>query len=52
VPLLEVDDVHEARAELVAAGVEVVGEIERDSAWEWLSFRGPDGNLYELGSLL
>ena len=46
----EVDDVRCARAELLAAGVEVVGEIERDSDWEWLHVRAPDGNLYELAS--
>lgn len=50
VPLFEVDDLQAAHAELVAAGVEVIGEIERDASWEWLNFRGPDGNLYELGS--
>lgn len=48
VPLFEVDDLQAARAELVATGVEVIGEIERDATWEWLTFRGPDGNLYEL----
>jgi catechol 2,3-dioxygenase-like lactoylglutathione lyase family enzyme len=48
VPLFEVDDLRAARAELVAAGVEVIGEIERDASWEWLTLRGPDGNLYEL----
>jgi catechol 2,3-dioxygenase-like lactoylglutathione lyase family enzyme len=48
VPLFEVDDLHAARAELVAAGIEVIGEIEGDASWEWLTFRGPDGNLYEL----
>ena len=50
VPLFEVDDLQAARAELVAAGVEVIGAIERDASWEWLNFRGPDGNLYELAS--
>jgi catechol 2,3-dioxygenase-like lactoylglutathione lyase family enzyme len=50
VPLFEVDDVRRARAELVAAGHEVIGEIEDDATWEWLHFRGPDGNLYELAS--
>jgi hypothetical protein len=42
--------VHEARRELEAAGVEIVGELGRDSNWEWLHFRAPDGNLYELAS--
>jgi catechol 2,3-dioxygenase-like lactoylglutathione lyase family enzyme len=52
VPLFEVDDLQTARAELVAAGVEVIGEIERDASCEWFNFRGPDGNLYELASRL
>jgi catechol 2,3-dioxygenase-like lactoylglutathione lyase family enzyme len=50
VPLFEVDDLQTARAELVAAGVEVIGEIERNASWQWLNFRGPEGNLYELAS--
>ncbi len=50
VPLFEVDDVRAAREELAAAGVELLGEIERDDAWEWLEFRAPDGNVYELAS--
>jgi catechol 2,3-dioxygenase-like lactoylglutathione lyase family enzyme len=50
VPLFEVDDVHAARQELEDAGVEVVGDDGRDSAWEWIHVRAPDGNLYELGS--
>jgi Glyoxalase/Bleomycin resistance protein/Dioxygenase superfamily len=52
VPLFEVDDVHRARTELVGAGVEIVGEMGRDGRWEWLHFRAPDGNLYELASRL
>ena len=52
VPLFEVDDIHRARTELVGAGVEIVGEMGRDSRWEWLHFRAPDGNLYELASRL
>jgi hypothetical protein len=48
--LFEVDDVHVAHSELIAAGIEVIGSIERDSNWEWLHFRGPDGNLYDLAS--
>lgn len=52
VPLFEVDDVASARGELEAAGVELVGSAGRDSRWEWLHFRAPDGNLYELASRL
>lgn len=50
VALFEVDDVHVARAELDRAGIEVLGEIERESRWDWLHFRAPDGNLYGLTS--
>jgi glyoxalase/bleomycin resistance protein/dioxygenase superfamily protein len=52
VPLFEVDDVHGARAELESAGVEIVGDLGHDSRWEWIHFRAPDGNLYELASPL
>jgi catechol 2,3-dioxygenase-like lactoylglutathione lyase family enzyme len=52
VALFEVDDVHGARAELDAAGIEIVGTLGRDSTWEWIHFRAPDGNLYELASRL
>jgi catechol 2,3-dioxygenase-like lactoylglutathione lyase family enzyme len=50
VPLFEVDDVRAARRRLEHAGIELLGSIESDAAWEWFNFRGPDGNLYELGS--
>jgi len=50
VALFEVDDVGAARKELEVAGIEVIGSLERDADWERLHFRGPDGNLYELGS--
>jgi catechol 2,3-dioxygenase-like lactoylglutathione lyase family enzyme len=50
VPLFEVDDVRSVRGELEAAGAELVGSLERDSAWEWIHVRAPDGNLYEFGS--
>jgi catechol 2,3-dioxygenase-like lactoylglutathione lyase family enzyme len=50
VPLFEVDDVHAARSELEQADVEIVGPLGRDSSWEWVHFRAPDGHLYELAS--
>jgi catechol 2,3-dioxygenase-like lactoylglutathione lyase family enzyme len=52
VPLFEVDDVAAARSELEAAGIEIVGSAGRDSNWEWIHLRAPDGNLYELASRL
>ena len=50
VPLLEVADVHGARVELERAGIEIVGSLGRDTNWEWINFRAPDGNLYEVAS--
>ena len=50
VALFEVDDVRTAHVELVAAGIEIVGAIERDDNWEWLHFRAPGGELFALGS--
>ena len=52
IPLFEVEDVRIAHADLLAAGIEIVGEIEHDNEWEWLHFRGPDGSLYEVGRRL
>ena len=51
-PLFEVDDVHAARRELEAVDIDVVGSTERDSRWEWIHVRAPDGNLYEFASRL
>jgi predicted enzyme related to lactoylglutathione lyase len=50
VPLFEVDDLDEARAELASGGAELLGEPESDDVWTWLNFRGPDGNVYSLGT--
>jgi catechol 2,3-dioxygenase-like lactoylglutathione lyase family enzyme len=50
VPLFEVDDLRAAQQKLEETGIRLVGSIERDANWEWLNFRGPDGNLYELAS--
>ena len=50
VPLFEVEDVREARAELAARDIEVIGDIESDASWNWIHVRAPDGNLYELAS--
>jgi catechol 2,3-dioxygenase-like lactoylglutathione lyase family enzyme len=52
VPLFEVDDLDEARQTLETAGIELLGAAEQDAAWEWLNFRAPDGNVYELARRL
>ena len=50
-----VDDIRGARAELVAAGIELVGDLVWASelfdnpgveGFGWFFFRGPDGNIY------
>jgi len=44
-----VDDIDSARSELVAAGVELLGNLVRvPSGYAWQHFRGPDGNTWEL----
>jgi hypothetical protein len=50
VPLLEVDDLTEARRELEDAGIEIVGPPGEDRDWTWLHLRAPDGQLYELAA--
>jgi hypothetical protein len=52
-----VDDLLAAKAELAAAGIEIVADIvwaaeafddPRLDGWGWLFFRAPDGNIYAL----
>lgn len=46
---LLVDDIEQSRAELEAAGVELLGSIHWLQSMEgygWFHFRGPDGNVY------
>ncbi|MGC1185734.1 MAG: VOC family protein [Candidatus Dormiibacterota bacterium] len=46
-----VDDIEAARAELLAGGVELLGEIEgRPGGDRWQHFRSPDGKVFELCS--
>lgn len=44
----EVDDIAAARDALVAAGIELAGEIGSWEGHEWLYFRSPDGYLFEV----
>lgn len=44
-----VDDMDAARRELVASGVELVGDLHvLENGYAWQRFRGPDGQEYEL----
>jgi predicted enzyme related to lactoylglutathione lyase len=47
----EVDDLEEARRELEAAGIEMLGPLQYSSSGDgsgWQTFRGPDGLVYEV----
>ncbi|HEX8655488.1 MAG TPA: VOC family protein [Allosphingosinicella sp.] len=44
----EVEDVAAARDELIAAGVELIGEVGRWNGFEWQYFRSPDGHVFEV----
>ena len=44
----EVEDVEAARTALVAGGAEIIGDIGRWNGHEWLYFRTPDGDLFEV----
>ena len=43
-----VEDFEGARAAMVAAGIEFIGEPQRDGGTAWNHYRGPDGNVYEI----
>ncbi len=48
---LLVDDIEQARVELDAAGVELIGPIEWIESMDgygWFHVRGPDGNVYAI----
>lgn len=45
---LLVDDFAVARAAMVAAGVEFIGEPQVAGGVVWNHYRGPDGNVYEV----
>ena len=44
----EIDDFDATRARMLAAGIEFIGEPQRDGRTVWNHFRGPDGNVYEI----
>ena len=44
----EVDDMAAARSELLAAGVELIGDIGRWNGFVWQYFRSPDGHVFEI----
>lgn len=45
---LLVDDFESTRKQMLAAGIEFIGPVQRDGEDVWNHFRGPDGNIYEI----
>ncbi len=44
-----VDNIEQARQELVSSGIELIGALVRsEEGYAWQHFRAPDGNVYEL----
>jgi len=50
VPLFEVDDLDQARDALTRGGAQILGDLESDGSWTWLTFQDPAGNLHCLGT--
>ena len=45
---LVVDDFDRARAAMIDAGIEFIGELQREGGSAWNHYRAPDGNVYEI----
>lgn len=45
---LVVDDFDATRRAMIEAGIEFIGEPQRDGGSAWNHYRGPDGNVYEI----
>ena len=43
-----VTDIAAAATELAAAGIELIGDIQRQGGYAWQHFHAPDGNVYEI----
>jgi predicted enzyme related to lactoylglutathione lyase len=44
-----VNDIEQARNELLEAGIELVGPLQRvPNGYAWQHFRGPNGTIYEI----
>jgi predicted enzyme related to lactoylglutathione lyase len=45
---LLVDDIDAAIADLRAAGVELIGEVNTSGSYSWQHFRAPDGKVFDI----
>jgi catechol 2,3-dioxygenase-like lactoylglutathione lyase family enzyme len=50
VPLFEVENLGAAVAELRAAGLRIVSDLQEDEAWKWVQVLGPNGHRYEFAT--
>ena len=47
----EVDDMEAARSELLAAGIELIGDVGSWDRFQWQYFRSPDGHIFEIKTI-
>jgi predicted enzyme related to lactoylglutathione lyase len=47
-----VDDIEQARQDLIEAGIELIGPLQGDGGTSWQHFRGPGGSVFELNAEL
>ena len=47
----EVESMEIARRELLAAGIELIGDVGRWNGFEWQYFRSPDGHIFEIKTI-
>ena len=47
----EVGDIEAARSELLAAGVEQIGDVGSWHRFQWQYFRSPDGHIFEIKTI-
>ena len=47
----EVEDMASAREELIAAGIELIGEVGSWDRYQWQYFRSPDGHIFEIKTI-
>jgi catechol 2,3-dioxygenase-like lactoylglutathione lyase family enzyme len=47
----EVEDMEAARSELLAAGVELLGDVGSWDRFQWQYFRSPDGHIFEIKTI-
>lgn len=47
----EVEDMEAVRSELLAAGIELIGDVGSWDRYQWQYFRSPDGHIFEIKTI-